>query len=1047
MLTGTYSQKFKDLEQDRLARSSSSDSLNHAQQLAARDKVRQLSLETNRRRRAQELKRRLEAQKEAKRRQEVLEERRRRQQEATQRYQRGQRGSPKTGPRITSGKAYSESRLKDGVNMARGFSQNATHAGNYGNRAPALEEALRMVGVNTAPASSIGYKGGGYTGGTDYTTENRGGYSDTGVVFNNEHYTDDMPPRRPVVDSNGNTVGENKGHYYHGYSTTATATYNSNVNQEATGVQFQQTLNEKQKQLMEQQQAALNEFNQAVLNEALPYQREEELQRSSSLSSVDSLEEEQQKKNLGFDGRRQQPEPPAYKSAHSSSKPRNDGDSVDASVPVRNAYGNGNSKPSKPEAGHSAISDTRLFTSHATSEQQHPHTAGTQRGLSNGELLVEETSESDFVREPVETKPTLLHGTKELHSQQLSCGPHSTRTSQAWTESPQFHNAYNASHSSIKYTAGPVTAHAGHRPFSARTSATSVSSYPARVFEPPSDHQYSGQQKPEPELNKRTGGMSKYISSTHEDSNYVRSKCGLSSNISQGVDYQPTDGPTQTGSHLQEDGPGTVTLGSTLETPEKIVKSILKRSQGYNPMPQKVKLGGMKVKDSLEISRATQVTKADRKSVRWTDLKYNEADEVRSDDVKVGKEQKVSVESAKAESSNSTRIQQHDGSGRAQFKDEQQSASAGTPPRGPTRLQRRAHNASKPPPGRSNAGSSTRQVESENPQAVSRVIGKAMNHQPESSNRHISTTHEDSRVYQNGIRLDKTPTDEEINWLWDKVRTCLNTQEQGGVGPNSDISSRQPASMSKHCIDGNRLTANLRVSAQGHVTTPQDHWTNQRKYNTYPRIRTSSDSSATSLRKTALLQQRRQHSAVGNLRTGYQGRSNQHYTGPVPGLHPSPPSASHHQTGPTVSNQGPIRTASGIPHGQNQDVSDSLLAFQQAERLAAQEDLSESEIAATMEHQKKQAFLQKAPTALSLEEQRILESLDKLNAQLRTVTSETDVGIQPFMMQPKPPPQGSGFRSQRPISARQRAVADPNMTHRTRTLSADRSNARINYYH
>ncbi|XP_038076801.1 centrosomal protein of 126 kDa-like [Patiria miniata] len=1035
MLTGAYSQKFKDLEPDRLARSSSSDSLNHAQQLAARDKVRQLSLETNRRRRAAELKRRLEAQKEAKRRQEVLEERRRRQQEATQKYQRGQRGSPKTGPRITSGKAYSDSRLHDGVNIARGYSQNATYAGNYSNRAPALEEALRMVGVNTAPAGSTIYRGGGYAGGTDYTTDYREGYNDTGVAFNHE-----VPIRRPVVDTNGNNVSENKGHHYHGYSTMATSTYNSNVNRDATSAQFQQTLHEKQKQLMEQQQAALNEFNQAVLNETLPSQGEEQqLQRSSSLSSVDSLEEEQPKKHLIFDGRRQQPGPAANKSVHTS-KPKTDG----SAVQTRTTYGNNYSRPNEVESGQSAISDNRLFTSQVTSEQQHPHSA--HRGLSNGELLVEETSESDFVREPVETKPTLLQGTNELHSQHLSYGPYSTRTSQAWTtqaptETQHFHH-YDASHSPIKYTTGPVSVHAGHRPFSARTTATAT--YPARVPEPPVDHHYGGQQKLEQTVPNRAINMSKYSGSNHEDSNYTRSKYGMLSSTPQAVDFQVADGPTQTSNHPREDGPGTEKLDSTLETPEKIVKSILKRGQGYSLTPQKVKLGDMKVRDSLEISRATQMTKADRKSVRWTDLKYAEMEE----DLKMEKEQKVSIESAKTERSNSAGTGQND-VGRGQLKSERQSTSAGPPPRGPTKLRRRTHNASKPPPGRSNSSTSGKKVESENPQVVSRVSGKIITHQQESTNKLTPASADDGRQYKNGIRLDKTPTDDEINWLWDKVRTCLNTQEQGISGPDSDTSSRQPASVSKQCIDGNRLTANLRVSAQGHVTDPHDHpLTNQKKYNTYPRFRTNSDSGTASLRKTALLHQRRQHNTVGNLRPGYQGRSNQHYAGPVPGLQPSPPSSgSHHQPGPTASNQGPSRTVGGLPQGQNQEVSDSLLAFQQAERLAAQENLSESEIAAAMEHRNNQAFMQKAPTALSLEEQRILESLDKLNAQLRTVTSDTDAAIQPYTMQPKPPPQGAGLRSQRAISARQRAVADPNLAHRTRTLSADRSNARINYYH
>ena len=29
-----------------------------------------------------------------------------------------------------------------------------------------------------------------------------------------------------------------------------------------------------------------------------------------------------------------------------------------------------------------------------------------------------------------------------------------------------------------------------------------------------------------------------------------------------------------------------------------------------------------------------------------------------------------------------------------------------------------------------------------------------------------------------GLRLDRTPTDDEINWLWNKVRTCLYQENE-----------------------------------------------------------------------------------------------------------------------------------------------------------------------------------------------------------------------------------------------------------------------------
>ncbi|XP_033635782.1 serine-rich adhesin for platelets-like isoform X1 [Asterias rubens] len=1054
MLTGgAYSQKFKDLEQERLDKLSGSgtisEGLSHAQQLAARDKVRQLSLETNRRRRAQELKRRLEAQKEAKRRQEVLEERRKRQQEATQRYQRLQKGSSPKTERASSGKSYKDSRLQDGVNVARGNSRPVSlNNGNHSNLAPALEEALRMVGVNTAPA-----RGGGYAGETDYTTNYRGGYSD---AYNPVDYVGDIPFRRQV-DGNGNTVVENKGQIYHGYATRATATSNSNSNRDAVGTSpYQQTLHEQQRQLMEQQQAALHEFNQAVLNEALPTQGEE-MERSSSVLSLDSLEDEQQnaQKTLGYDGRKKPSAGGSSALVHGGGKARtNDEFSTktgvnSSSVQTRSAYGNSDTKPREFNyTGRSAISDNRLFTSNTGPN-------GPQSGgFNNGELLIEETSESDFIRDPVDSKPSLLQ-------RSMQHPPYSARASQAWvsqapSDAPQFHDA---SHSQGMYATGPGGATSGQRPFSAQTTATAVTNYPARVPESPMNYNHhTAPQRSEyisgkPNIpattpnrafstvlaNARYNSANGDTGSKHNDPdlNQIKAKYSDASYLREHSSHnesQPTEKKPQANStkgHGKTD---------TSANAEKTVRSILKRGQGSGLTSQKVKLGVMKVKDSIEISRATQVAKSDRKSVRWTDVKYADEVEERSEDRGTATEKS---EASRVEKPKPTSSRPADDSTKAHSNGKRHTASAVsvTPPRKPTLLPRMMpHNPSKPPLGRTNPGSPGKQSEPANPPRGT-VRGT------QETNKYTPAYPEDGRVYQNGIRLDKTPTDDEINWLWDKVRTCLNTQDDQASDTSS---SRQPATVSKQSIDGNRLTANLRVSTQSASQSPAEQpLTHQQKYNTYPRLRTNSASSAASLRKTALLQQRRQHSAaVGNLRPGYQGRNHQQYTGPVPGFQPSPPSSSNHHAGPTASNQGPMRAGAGHTQGHGQEVSDSLLAFQQAERLA-QENLSESEMAAALDEQKNHAYIQKVPvTALSMEEQRILESLDKLNAQLRTVSSETNAGMQPYMMiQPKPPPQGSGYRGHRPLSCRQRAVSDGNVSLRTRTLSADRSNARINYRH
>lgn len=77
-----------------------------------------------------------------------------------------------------------------------------------------------------------------------------------------------------------------------------------------------------------------------------------------------------------------------------------------------------------------------------------------------------------------------------------------------------------------------------------------------------------------------------------------------------------------------------------------------------------------------------------------------------------------------------------------------------------------------------------------------------------------------------GISLDKTPTEEEINWLWQKVRSCLNREpssvspaaansnkipsfENGNVPPSTNgvSSARQTVQVSCTNFDGSVLTS------------------------------------------------------------------------------------------------------------------------------------------------------------------------------------------------------------------------------------------------
>ena len=103
----------------------------------------------------------------------------------------------------------------------------------------------------------------------------------------------------------------------------------------------------------------------------------------------------------------------------------------------------------------------------------------------------------------------------------------------------------------------------------------------------------------------------------------------------------------------------------------------------------------------------------------------------------------------------------------------------------------------------------------------------------------------DGAVYdENGIRIDRTPTDDEINFLWDKVRTCLSRNSQAtpdklntptSVGPEHQQSlARQAAPMHQKYIDGNALgqfNSLNRVASQ-----PQVYSTNLRRHNSMDNV-------------------------------------------------------------------------------------------------------------------------------------------------------------------------------------------------------------------
>ncbi|XP_041354946.1 uncharacterized protein LOC121372600 isoform X2 [Gigantopelta aegis] len=236
----------------------------------------------------------------------------------------------------------------------------------------------------------------------------------------------------------------------------------------------------------------------------------------------------------------------------------------------------------------------------------------------------------------------------------------------------------------------------------------------------------------------------------------------------------------------------------------------------------------------------------------------------------------------------------------------------------------------------------------------------------------VSVKHPPAMYNENGMRIDRTPTDEEINSLWDTVRTCLDStptssdrlsQMEGSVETNG---SKYTPSLSNKYMDGASLglTSNTRVASAGSHSAGYNlnhggvqHRAMNNMSNGKPRTTANGY-----LRRYALLHQRR----PGSER---------------------PPLAPHQNSvhsAPVVSHQGP---QAGTSYQTKEDVSESLKTFMVAENL--DELTSESPVDLGFDERHRRRVLQvkqqspTGPSALSLEEQRLLESLDRLNEKLK----------------------------------------------------------------
>jgi len=153
---------------------------------------------------------------------------------------------------------------------------------------------------------------------------------------------------------------------------------------------------------------------------------------------------------------------------------------------------------------------------------------------------------------------------------------------------------------------------------------------------------------------------------------------------------------------------------------------------------------------------------------------------------------------------------------------------------------------------------------------------------------HRDTKYDGAVFDDNGIRIDRTPTDDEINFLWDKLRTCLHSNSQTNTDrvnsqhmhANPDVSHvgpRQAAPVANTYIDGASLG---QFNSLNRVAQPAYNTTNPslRRQNSLDSVNSNS-SANTYTRRYGLLQQRKQQPNPNSLKSRQQsGHQQQGYT-------------------------------------------------------------------------------------------------------------------------------------------------------------------------
>ncbi|KAK7107144.1 mediator of RNA polymerase II transcription subunit 12-like isoform X2 [Littorina saxatilis] len=235
---------------------------------------------------------------------------------------------------------------------------------------------------------------------------------------------------------------------------------------------------------------------------------------------------------------------------------------------------------------------------------------------------------------------------------------------------------------------------------------------------------------------------------------------------------------------------------------------------------------------------------------------------------------------------------------------------------------------------------------------------------------------------ENGLRIDRTPTDDEINNLWKHMRTMLDVSDgKGGTSQsssnnsnNTDTAARTQVHVSHQYIDGAALGIPNGMSRVGPSLTGTKTSPPTSNGSTQPKMGAQGKNGY--LQRYSLLQQRRNQTSG----MGATARTN----GVV------------EQTVQPMNGTDPRYPGVNVSYAPREEMTESMAGFLAAEQAihAQGGEVRESKVVAAMESAQKQqemynSIRQKVarggPSALSMEEHRLLESLDKLNNRLNVV--------------------------------------------------------------